>query len=84
MTGVHFDLRGQARLGERVFQGGLIVGRLLIVICRDRDEELRLALRGPRCGSWRIGTSLRHGRGDGADTIGTAAAVRNAIGPPMQ
>ena len=43
---VHFDFRGQVRLGERLFQNVLLVGRPHVVIRRDRDEELRLGLRG--------------------------------------
>ncbi len=44
---VHFDLRRQVRLGECLFEGGLIVGRPRVVIGCDGDEELRLGLRGP-------------------------------------
>jgi hypothetical protein len=41
---VHFDLGGQVRLGECFLEDGLVVGRSRVVICRDRDEELRLLL----------------------------------------
>ena len=43
---VHFDFRGQIRLGERLFQNVLLIGRLLIVTGRNGDEELRLGLGG--------------------------------------
>src|SRR6266516_4341530 len=43
---VHFDFRGQVHLGERLFQNVLLIGRPHVVVCRDRDEELRLGLRG--------------------------------------
>ena len=44
-AGVHFDFRGQIRLGKCLFQSGLIIVRPRVVIRRDRNQELRLALR---------------------------------------
>jgi hypothetical protein len=44
---VHFDLRRHVRLGERLFESNLIVGRPRVVICRDGNEELRSALSRP-------------------------------------
>src|SRR5262249_9409898 len=44
-AGVDFDLGRQARLAERLLQHVLLVGRALIVVLRDLDEELRLGLR---------------------------------------
>ena len=45
-AGVDFNFRRQFRLGERLFQNVLFIGPLHIVVCRDRDEELRLCLGG--------------------------------------
>ena len=45
-TGVHFDLRGQVRLSEGFFEDRFVAGRTLVVVCRDRDEKLRLGLGG--------------------------------------
>src|SRR5439155_10794546 len=42
---VHFDFRRQTRLRERLFQNVLIIGSPRIIVCRNRNEELRLALR---------------------------------------
>src|SRR5262245_788269 len=42
---VHFDLRWNVRLGERLLQHVLLVGRSLIVVRGDGDEELCLRLR---------------------------------------
>ncbi len=53
---VHFDFRGQVGLGKRLFENGLVVGRPLVIVFRDRDEELRLALRGLKVRAvWHIG-----------------------------
>ena len=41
---IHLDFRRQFCVAERLFSV-FIVGRSHIVILRDRDEELRLALR---------------------------------------
>src|SRR6266851_6045439 len=43
---VHFYFRGQVRLLERLLQHVLVVRRPLVVVRGDRDEELRLRLRG--------------------------------------
>jgi len=43
---VDFDFRRQVRLGERFLEDVLLVGRTLIVICRNRDQKLRLGLCG--------------------------------------
>lgn len=51
---IHFNFRGQAYLGERLFQDVLLVGRPHIVIGRNRDEELRLRLRCPQMGTVRL------------------------------
>src|SRR5208282_4403008 len=53
---VDFDFRLQVRLGERLFQSVLFIRLLRIVVGRDRDEELRLALGGLQV--W----TVRHGR----------------------
>src|SRR5580692_7872197 len=45
-AGIHFDLRGQVRLGKRLFQDVLLVGGPHVVVGRDCDEELRLGLGG--------------------------------------
>ena len=45
-AGVDFDFRGQIRLLERLFQYVLVIGRPLIIIGRDRNQELRLTFRG--------------------------------------
>ena len=45
-SGVDFDFRGQVRFRKRLFEGGLVVGGALVVVVRDRNEELRLGLRG--------------------------------------
>lgn len=42
-VGIHLDFRRQIRFGEGLFQNNLVIGRSGIVICGDRDEELRLA-----------------------------------------
>ena len=85
-TRIHFDFRGQIRFGERLFQNVLVVGRPHIVVCRNRNEELRLAFRGLRCGLFGLSvTSPPPWNEATAPTrSGTAAAVRNAMGPPMQ
>ena len=44
-AGIHFNFRGQLRFGERLLQNILLLGRPHIVVCGDRDEELRLGLR---------------------------------------
>jgi len=55
-TSVHFDFRGQVCLSKRLLEDGLLVGRARVVIFRDRDEELRLGLRGLKVRTvWRIG-----------------------------
>ena len=43
---VDLDLRRQLRLLERLLQDGLVIGRALIVVRGDRDEELRPGRRG--------------------------------------
>lgn len=69
---VHFDLRRQLRIGERLFEDNLVIGRSRVIICRDRDEELRLGLGGLKVWTvWLIShESAAMERGDCADTIG--------------
>ena len=43
---VDFDFRKQVRLVERFFKNVLLVRRPHIIICRNRDKELRFGLRG--------------------------------------
>ena len=45
-AGVDLDLRGQVRLGECVLEDGLLIWRPRVVICRNRDQKLRLGLCG--------------------------------------
>ena len=60
------------RLGERLFQNVLLIGRPHIVICRNRDEELRLGLRGLQMGTVRhlCHESAAMEGGDCSDAIG--------------
>ena len=45
-AGIHFDFCLHARFAERLFHDCLVIGTRHVVICRNRDEELRLGLRG--------------------------------------
>ena len=79
---VHLDFGRQLSGGESLLQ---LSGSPLIVICGDRDEELRLRLRGLQVRTARlILTSPPSWNDATAPTRSDAAAVRNAIGPPMQ
>ena len=42
--GIHLDLRGQACFRKSIFQDGLVVRRLLVIVLSDGDKELRLGL----------------------------------------
>ena len=68
------------------FQNVLFIGRPHIVVSRDRDEELRIAFRGLQLLAFLniCHESAAMERADSSDTIEHNAAVRNAIGPPMQ
>ena len=84
--GVDFDLRGQVGLRERFLEYYVIVGRFVIVTGGDCNEKLSVSYAPLKCGlfgmvvtsppPWKVATAPT--RSD------IAAAVRNAIGPPMQ
>ena len=84
---VDLDFRRQVRLGERLFQHGLVVGRARVVVLGDRDQELRLGLRRLQVRAVRRRRSRARRRGTRRPRRRDRApppAVRNAIGPPMQ
>ena len=85
-TSVHFDFRGQVCLGKRLLENGLVVGRARVVIFRDGNKELRLGFRSLKVRTvWRIShESAAMDEATAPTRSGAAAAVRNAIGPPMQ
>jgi hypothetical protein len=69
---IDFDFRGQVHLGERLLQNVLVIGRPLVVVLRDCDEELRLGFRSLKVRTVRHirDESAAMERGDGADSIG--------------
>ena len=73
-AGVDLDLRRQLRLGERLLQHVLLVGRALVVVRGDGDRNCALVFAACRCGLF--GVSVHEPaaveRGDGADAVGHA------------
>src|SRR5208337_2560958 len=78
---VYFDLGRKVRLGESLFEDRLVIGRPLVVIFRDGNEELRFGLRGLKVRTvWRIGhepSAMERGYGSDAIGYGGCGAKRN-------
>ena len=84
---VHFDLRGQLSLAERLFQNVLLIGRPRVVIRRDCDEETAPCFAPPEdagCSPY-LSRVRRHGMRQPRPPVqAQRPPCRNAIGLPMQ
>ena len=78
----HLDLRRTTGSLERFGQHGLFLGRLVIVVLPDGNEEARPRLADQRVRAQRIALANQPAAVRTRD--GTAAAVQKVKGPPMQ
>ena len=83
---VHFDLRRQIRLGERLLQDVLSFGDRASSFAAIATRNCALVFAACRCGLFGVSFTSPPPWNDATAPTrsGTAAAVRNAIGPPMQ